>query len=461
MAHGGTGNNEDTKQNETFEPLVTAAEEVASNLKPNSGDDIDNLADPEKVTPEEAAKFLTEHPKAVPYVMVYLEQNPKILENSIKKLARNQPMMKKTVTFGQVLAIVGITVPVSLALGGIISANLGAISAGLGAVGAGLAVAGPTIGFFLAGLAGLIAIAALGIAAHKYRDKIKGGAEDIGKKVKDLLKNILVKLPIGVTNAQEFYKNVTNKDAQNELNPQGNPLSDKTALVGQYLSEDGLAALREYITDNQDDNGEITLPDGSKLTVGDLNKLETKSKGYFGIGKDEFRKVLKKIAPIMNQGNVESRKKIEKIQDAIHEDKNRQTPLPSSPLRTDSVANNALLALFDDDKRKDMNDLLQSIVGEYPELKDGLNKEFRQDFYEVLSEEPYKLDRGVLNKLEEKGGEGLTDLVTELKKLGDNEIKDLKEEVKKLKNEQKKGPRKAVKNTEASKAEGPSQSPDV
>ncbi|WCR53580.1 MAG: hypothetical protein PG981_000602 [Wolbachia endosymbiont of Ctenocephalides orientis wCori] len=81
---------------------------------------------------------------------------------------------------------------------------------------------------------------------------------------------------------------------------------------------------------------------------------------------------------------------------------------------------------------------MQSIAGKGPELKGGLNKEFRQDFYEALSEEPYKLELEELNKLEKAGGEGLTELAKELSKLDNNQIKDLKEEVKKLKKKSKK-----------------------
>lgn len=453
----------DEEEKPVEEVIVDSGIKAGDQLSPDTVSNTDDLVDQKSVNPNTIIDLLIKNQVAMDAAVKHAQSNPKIIEAIITKLIQDRTMMKKTVTFGQMLAIAGITVPVSGVLGVIIGANLGAISAGLAAAGAGLAVAATPIGFVLAGLVGLVAIVALGFAAYKYRGQIKSGAEDIGKKLKDLLKNILDKLPFILTNAQVFYANVINEDAQNELNPQVNRLSDNAAFAGLCLSEDGLAALRQYMTDNKDANEEITLEDGSKLTLGDLNALETQIEHKLEEYKDGLIEVLKKFAPIMNEKNEGTRRGIEKIQAAIHTNQKRQTPLPGSPSRPNSIANNKLIKLIGEKNGdpKGIKDLLQLIAGDDPELKGGLNKDFREDFYEVLSGEPYKLDHETLYELERKGGEDLIKLATELSKLDDTMIKNLKEEVNKLKEKQAKGPRKNIGVSGASQAESPGQGQGV
>ncbi|MDN5247850.1 MAG: GlsB/YeaQ/YmgE family stress response membrane protein [Wolbachia endosymbiont of Tyrophagus putrescentiae] len=329
---------------------------------------------------KEVITFLKENPHIVNNVAKYCGENTEAFVEVLKQCRRidsNNIVIQKTSSLGkQILAGTAGAV-----VGGIIGNLMGS---NMGAIGTGLTVAGPTIGFVVAGIAALLAVAVVGFAIYKSRNNIKGGVDDAGKKVKHLLKNVIDKLSPYPSHAVDYLAALEAKHVQKDLfgklGGQGEfnnyLLTDGGAFVKQYLlNEEGYKALKSVLKE-----GEITLQGDKKLTLKDLERLKRKGNSVFKRDREAFEEELEKFAQIMSEEGKSTRSEIESKQDKMYaQSKKKVGPAPISILYSGSIANNEFLAKIDEGIRKDVKALLEKVA--------GFDEKLRGQFYKAAEED--------------------------------------------------------------------------
>lgn len=438
MVQGGAGNTENSEKftrgvvnlAQNDEGLQQEAKEFVQSKKI----EVTDLKDPEK-----AAELLntTEGQKLLKSIIDHPE-----FTNLIKQAGKDPITIQKADSLGKRLAIgagIGAGIVGSGILGGVIGANLAA-------VGAGLAVAAPFIGI---GLGVLTVIALIGLAIYKREAISKGignATKYAGEKVTHLLKNLIDKLPFRSSNAVNHLAKLEHDYVQAGYDkPTGNLLPDDAVFIKKYfLNEDGFKALEDLITEKNANAEKFTVKDGEnkdvELTLNDLKVLKEKGDStHTKADGNKFKAKLDKFKLIINEANKDIRTQVdtrvkaraEAKQDEIHERQKLQTPLPSSALCRNSIANTEFLKVVDEN----INGLLEKVA----ELKNtGKNQGFRQDFHKFAQE--YNLDTLILEK---RGGPTEAEsknLAEQFKNLTPKQIGELNAKVDELKKNQDRGP---------------------
>lgn len=462
MVQGGAGSTgaTSTGNNEKFasERFATAIVNLA---KKNQGEDLDRIvsnlllqnpdlqklisqnqtAEKVKFPKKQIIKLLKQNPEFLQAIEEHLQANPNEQKQLIEELSKDPTAIQKVNSLGKTLAIaagIGVGIIGSGILGGVIGANLAA-------VGAGLAVAAPFIGI---GAGVLLTIALIGLAIYKKEAISKGignATKYAGEKVTHLLKNLIDKLPFRSSNAVNHLAKLEHDYVQAGYNKTTDNLlpNDAVFIKKYFLDEDRFQALKSLIAADKD--GKIPVKDREnenvELTLEDLKILEKKGNSTFKGDSDEFKEKLDKFKLIMSETNKGVREQIEtKIkvraevkQDKIHRKDKLQTPLPSSALCRNSIANTEFRKVVDEN----INGLLEKVA----ELKDtGKNQGFRQDFHK-FAQDSYGLDTSILEK---RGGLTETEsknLAEQFKNLNPQQIKELSAKVVELKKDQDRGPK--------------------